>query len=71
MGAGHESAGGAMGYALHAISCAAGYNLRWLLRAVAHPGIGPAFLYLLQTVLSAAKELRALQDTRGHTPAIA
>jgi len=62
---------GAMGDALHAISCAAGYNLRWLLRAVARLGIGPAFLCLLQTVLSAAKELRALQDTRGHTPAVA
>ena len=34
---------GAMGDALHAISCAAGYNLRWLLRAVARLGIGPAF----------------------------
>lgn len=62
---------GAMGDALHAISCAAGYNLRWLLRAVARLGIGPAFLCLLQTVLSAAKQLRALQDTRGRTPAVA
>ena len=34
---------GALGDALHAISCAAGYNLRWLLRAIARPGIGPAF----------------------------
>jgi IS5 family transposase len=25
---------GALGDALHAISCAAGYNLRWLLRAI-------------------------------------
>jgi transposase, IS5 family len=28
---------GALGDALHAISCAAGYNLRWLLRALAPP----------------------------------
>jgi IS5 family transposase len=26
---------GALGDALHSISCAAGYNLRWLLRAIA------------------------------------
>ena len=28
---------GALGDALHAVSCAAGYNLRWLLRAIARP----------------------------------
>jgi len=43
----------------------------WLLRAVARLGIGPAFLFLLQTVLSAANELRAVQDPRGPTPAVA
>ena len=37
---------GEIGDALHAISCAASYNLRWLLRAVAPLGIGP-FLRLL------------------------
>jgi IS5 family transposase len=42
---------GALGDALHAISCAAGYNLRWLLRAIAQLGIGPAFLRLLRMVL--------------------
>ena len=30
---------GSMGDALHALSCAAGYNLRWLLRAIARLGI--------------------------------
>jgi transposase, IS5 family len=45
---------GALGDALHTISCAAGYNLRWLLRAIARLNIGPAFLFLLQLVLSAA-----------------
>jgi len=29
---------GALGDALHAVSCAAGYNLRWLLRAIAAQG---------------------------------
>lgn len=40
-----------LGDALHTISCAAGYNLRWLLRAIAKLGIGPASLCLLQMVL--------------------
>lgn len=31
---------GAEGDALHAVLCAAGYNLRWLLRAVARLGLG-------------------------------
>jgi len=35
---------GALGDALHAISCAAGYNVRWLLRAIARLNIGPAVL---------------------------
>ena len=34
---------GALGDALHSISCAAGYNLRWLLRAIARLGIGGGF----------------------------
>jgi len=45
---------GELGDALHAISCAAGYNLRWLLRAIARLKIGPAFLCLLQMVLVTA-----------------
>lgn len=61
---------GALGDALHAISCAAGYNLRWLLRAIARLGIGPAFLCLLQWVLVAAKELtpRRIASTSVSTP---
>jgi IS5 family transposase len=42
---------GALGDALHSISCAAGYNLRWLLRAIARLGIGAVFLRLLQATL--------------------
>ena len=39
---------GALGDALHTLSCAAGYNLRWLMRAITRLGLGPAFLRLLQ-----------------------
>ena len=49
---------GAVGDALHTISCAAGYNLRWLLRAVARLGLGPTFLCLLQMMLYPAMALR-------------
>jgi IS5 family transposase len=43
---------GALGDALHSISCAAGYNLRWLMRAIVRLGISPAFLRLLEAALS-------------------
>ena len=52
---------GTLGDALHTISCAAGYNLRWLLRAIAKLGIAPAFLCLLQMVLLPAMALRSAQ----------
>ena len=44
---------GAEGDALHAVLCAAGYNLRWLLRAVARLGLGWFFALcaLLQGLL--------------------
>ena len=42
---------GALGDALHAISCAAGYNLRWLLRTIASLGLGSLFLRLLRAAL--------------------
>jgi hypothetical protein len=35
---------GATGDALHALLCAIGYNLRWLLRAIARLNLSPAFL---------------------------
>jgi transposase, IS5 family len=38
---------GALGDALHALSCAAGYNIRWLMRAIARLGPKLAFLRLL------------------------
>lgn len=34
---------GALGDALHALSCAAGYNIRWLLRAIARLGLKLVF----------------------------
>jgi IS5 family transposase len=57
---------GALGDALHTISCAAGYNLRWLLRAIAKLGIGPAFLCLLQMALLPAMVQRA-RETGGSS----
>lgn len=35
---------GQLGDALHAVLCAAGYNLRWLMRAMVRLGLAPAFL---------------------------
>jgi IS5 family transposase len=37
---------GSEGDALHTVLCAAGYNLRWLLRAIARLGIAAVFLRL-------------------------
>jgi IS5 family transposase len=38
---------GSQGDALHAVLCAAGYNIRWLLRMIARKGLG-LLLRLLQ-----------------------
>jgi len=37
---------GAVGDALHALCCAAGYNIRWLLRAITRLGLGALFCAL-------------------------
>jgi len=58
---------GALGDALHSISCAAGYNVRWLMRAIGRLGIGPAFLRLLQAALS---QLRVPQIRQGPAAGI-
>jgi len=42
---------GEIGDRLHAVLCAAGYNLRWLLRAIARKGLG-AFFWLLPPELA-------------------
>ena len=36
---------GALGDALHTLSCAAGYNLRWLMRAIMRLGLKPNGTY--------------------------
>jgi IS5 family transposase len=62
---------GALGDALHTLSCAAGYNLRWLMRAITRLGLGPAFLRLLQWAALAASALRASHLAPARTCALA
>jgi transposase, IS5 family len=62
---------GALGDALHTLSCAAGYNLRWLMRAITRLGLGPAFLRLLQMAALAASALRASHLAHARTSALA
>jgi IS5 family transposase len=64
---------GAVGDALHAISCAAGYNIRWLMRAIlaqAAKAAKAAFLALSKPALyglnSAMDALIALRDVLSH-----
>ena len=45
---------GAVGDALHALCCAAGYNIRWLLRAIARLGLGGLFCALSAVCLYVA-----------------
>ncbi|WP_246417340.1 IS5 family transposase [Rehaibacterium terrae] len=56
---------GATGDALHAVLCAAGYNLRWLLRAIARLGLQPVFLRLLLGWLRDAPGARRRRQV-GH-----
>ena len=51
---------GAMGDALHALSCAAGYNIRWLLRAIARLGLGGPFCALSAVIAYAVAGMRAM-----------
>ncbi len=50
---------GALGDALHAISCAAGYNIRWLLRAITRLGLGATLCALFAAAAYAAHWMRA------------
>ncbi len=68
---------GSMGDTLHALCCALGYNIRWLMRAIARLGLKAVFLRLLQACLctlggisSQGSHLRRLQmsSTRLHSP---
>jgi IS5 family transposase len=45
---------GQLGDALHAVLCATGYNLRWLLRAMVRLGLKAVFLRSLWQALLAA-----------------
>lgn len=56
---------GSEGDALHAVLCAAGYNLRWLLRAIARKGLKAFFAPVLSLGVLAAwlvSELRWAPD---------
>ena len=51
---------GAVGDAIHALSCAAGYNIRWLLRAIARLGLGGLFYALSAVIAYAVGLLQAM-----------
>jgi IS5 family transposase len=55
---------GAIGDALHSISCAAGYNLRWLMRAIVRLGLGPILLCLLSALSWLTPPMRASLPTQ-------
>ncbi len=55
---------GALGDALHTLSCAAGYNIRWLLRAIARLGLRLVFLRLLRATTGAASGVKSLLGSR-------
>ena len=61
---------GAVGDALHALSCAAGYNIRWLLRAITRLGLGGLFCALFAMVMYVLGRLLAMlvgpQALRPH-----
>ena len=57
---------GAMGDALHALCCAAGYNIRWLMRAIARLGLGRLFCALSVLAAYVMRRLEAaLAETLG------
>jgi len=58
---------GSMGDALHAISCAAGYNIRWLMRAIMRLGLkglfAPAFLAAVLSMMRLDQTIERLRVT--------
>jgi len=54
---------GQLGDALHAVLCATGYNLRWLLRAMVRLGLKAIYLREFLLALQAAI---AEKESRGH-----
>jgi len=59
---------GEIGDRLHAVLCAAGYNLRWLLRAIARKGLG-VFLWFLLPELVWAIRIHLLESFSRISPA--
>ena len=53
--------------ALHTLGCAAGYNLRWLLRSIARLGIEALFLHLLFAAASSQRDTGASCPAHGQT----
>ena len=58
---------GAPGDALHATSCAAGYKLRWLLRAIVRLRIRAVFLRLWHATLSVLLAVRTSNGAHNRT----
>ena len=58
---------GALGDALHALSCAAGYNIRWLLRAIARLGTKLVFLRLLMADVTVTASVKSSFASRLPT----
>ena len=61
---------GSLGDALHAVLCAAGYNLRWLMRAMVRLGLKACFLRLYFLAVMAMLENK-LASIRHHAATIA
>ncbi len=65
---------GSVGDALHAISCAAGYNIRWLMRAIMRLGLKGLFAFaflaawLIDTRRSGSAKLRSTAKNKQSTP---
>jgi transposase, IS5 family len=65
---------GSIGDALHAISCAAGYNIRWLMRAIMRLGLRGlfAFAFLAAWITDMRRadssKVRAVNDPRSASP---
>jgi IS5 family transposase len=58
---------GALGDALHALSCAAGYNIRWLLRAIVRLGPKLVFLRLSMAALTVTASVKSSFASRLPT----
>jgi IS5 family transposase len=56
---------GSEGDALHAVLCAAGFNIRWLLRAIARLGLDGLFFALTLLILIGRQAITALAIARG------